>query len=173
MFSRWETWRWFKGNIIVIMMLMMMIFITMSYWLHKVLQLYLDIRHSCTLLLRGPLNFIQCLQRDAGHKSLLVSQQDKPTNQTTNQPATALNNSYFIFCRDHIFIWSLNSQWRSLTFSMRMPSSVSVDKILLPRCMNWSTDIRGVTFNGERAPTWLKDMNSDLSGFTYRVNTNC
>ena len=42
---------------------------------------------------------------------------------------------------------------------MRMLTLLSVDEILLPWSMNWSPDFRGLPFNEEIAPSWLKQMN--------------
>ena len=51
---------------------------------------------------------------------------------------------------------------------MHMLTSLSVNEILLPRCVKWSTDFRGLAFNVEMAPSFLNYMNSVLYEFTQR-----
>ena len=48
---------------------------------------------------------------------------------------------------------------------MHILTSLSVDEILLPRYMNWSTNFRVFQFYEEMIPSWLKDSNSILSEF--------
>ena len=43
-------------------------------------------------------------------------------------------------------------------FFMRMLTSLSVDEILLPRYVNWSTNFRGLLFNDEMAPSCFKGI---------------
>ena len=52
---------------------------------------------------------------------------------------------------------------------MRRLTSLSVDKILLPRYLNWSTNFRGL----EMAPSCLKHMNSVLSTSALRPMLRC
>ena len=47
----------------------------------------------------------------------------------------------------------------------QMLEPFSVDEILLPRYMNWSTNFKGLPFNEEMALSWLKRMNSILYEF--------
>ena len=46
---------------------------------------------------------------------------------------------------------------------------LSVDEILLPRYINWSTNCRSLTFNEDLESSWLKHMHSDFSEFVYRT----
>ena len=48
-------------------------------------------------------------------------------------------------------------------FPMRMLILLSVDKILLPRYMKWSTNFRGLSFSVELTPFCLKYINFALS----------
>ena len=50
-------------------------------------------------------------------------------------------------------------------FPMPMLTFLSVDEILLLKYMNCSTNFRGLSFNVGMTPSWLKHMNSVLSGF--------
>ena len=49
-----------------------------------------------------------------------------------------------------------------------MLTSLLVDEILLLRYMNWSTHFRGLSWNEEMIPPWLKHMNSVFSEFKLR-----
>ena len=51
-------------------------------------------------------------------------------------------------------------------FTRSMLTSLSVDEILLPRYVNWSTYLRGSLLKVEMAPFCLKHMNSVLFVFT-------
>ena len=53
--------------------------------------------------------------------------------------------------------------------TIRMLSSLSLDKILLLKFINWSTNFRGLPINDEMTPLLLKYMNSVLSEFTQRL----
>ena len=50
-------------------------------------------------------------------------------------------------------------------FPMHMLKSLSVDEILLPKYVNGSTDFKGLLFNEDMAPSFLKHMNSVLSEY--------
>ena len=51
------------------------------------------------------------------------------------------------------------------TFAINMLTLLSVDEILLPRYVNWSTDSRGLLLKVEMAP-YFKHMNSVVFAFT-------
>ena len=75
---------------------------------------------------------------------------------------TAWKNSHFILSERSDFHLVVNQSTAVHTLPMHM-LSLSVDKILLPRYANSSTNFRGLPFNEEMAPSWLKHMNSVLS----------
>ena len=50
--------------------------------------------------------------------------------------------------------------------SVRMLTSLSIDEILLPSYVNWSTDFSGLLREVEIGPCYLKYMNSVLFAFT-------
>ena len=52
--------------------------------------------------------------------------------------------------------------------TLPMLTLLSVDEILLPRYMNWSTDFRSLLCNEEMAPPSLNHMNSTLSKLSLR-----
>ena len=53
-------------------------------------------------------------------------------------------------------------------FARNMLISLSVNEMLLPRYVNWSTNFRGLLLRVEMAPCCLKHMNSGLFAFTQR-----
>ena len=53
-------------------------------------------------------------------------------------------------------------------FARRVLMSLSVDEILLPRYMNFSTNLRELSLRVEMSLSWLKHMYSILSTFTSR-----
>ena len=69
--------------------------------------------------------------------------------------------------RNQIFIWSL-AYFEVHALLICMLTSSSVNEILLLRYTNWFTNFRGLPFNEEMAPSWLKYMNSVLSEFVLR-----
>ena len=53
-------------------------------------------------------------------------------------------------------------------FTRRILMSLSVDKTLLPRWVNLSTNFRELPFRVEMSPSWLKHVYSLLSAFAWR-----
>ena len=78
---------------------------------------------------------------------------------------TAWKNSQFILSKrsDFHIVDSLSIRVHALPNAFCKLTSLPVDKILLLRYMNWSTGFRGLLFNEEMAPFYLKCMNSVLS----------
>ena len=60
---------------------------------------------------------------------------------------------------DNVSVALHNFAWRILT-------SLSVDEILLPRHVNWSTNFKNLPFKDEMAPSHLKHIDSVLFAFT-------
>ena len=54
------------------------------------------------------------------------------------------------------------------TFASSVLMSFSVDKMLLTRYVNLSTNFRDLPFSVEMSPLWLNHMNSVLSALTWR-----
>ena len=80
---------------------------------------------------------------------------------------TATEEVPFYFCRYPIFIRSTTCQIVH-AFLMRMLTTYSVDEILLPSYVNWSTNFRGLSLKMKMTPSGIKHMNFVLSEFTSR-----
>ena len=52
-------------------------------------------------------------------------------------------------------------------FPMHLLTFLSVDEILLPRDVNWSTNFSGLSFNVGMVPCYLKHMNSRTTIYIY------
>ena len=77
-----------------------------------------------------------------------------------NDTATAVPLSDF---------WMINNLLKTVhAITRHILTSLSVDEILLPRCVNLSTNFRGLPLNVEMASSHLKHINSVLFTFTWR-----
>ena len=72
----------------------------------------------------------------------------------------ALKNSCLNFIREIRFFMVINISIAVHALLMCMLTSLSVDEILLPRYMNWSTNFKGLPFDVKTAPSWLRHINS-------------
>ena len=76
-------------------------------------------------------------------------------------------NSYFTLSENLDFHMVDKYSIIIYTLPRHIWTSLSVDEILLPSYINWSTIFRGLPFN-EMAQSWFKHMNSVLSDFIKR-----
>ena len=83
--------------------------------------------------------------------------------------ATAWKNSHFILSERSDFLMVDNLSIALHALPKYMLTSLSVDEILLPKYINWSTNFRRLTFNDETVPSWLKHINWILSVFTKQA----
>ena len=74
---------------------------------------------------------------------------------------------FILSVRSNFFI-VINLSIAVYAFPMHMFISLSVDKILLLRYVNWCTNLRGLPLNEEMATSCLKHMNTILSEFMER-----
>ena len=82
--------------------------------------------------------------------------------------ATAWKNFCFILSVRSDFLIVDNLSIAFSAYPMHILISLSVDEILLLRYMNRRTSFRGMSFNVEMTPSWLKYLTFVLSGFTKR-----
>ena len=82
--------------------------------------------------------------------------------------ATAWKKSHFILSDRSDFHMINNLLIAVHTFTRQMLTSHSVDEILLPRCVNLSTNFIGLPLKMEMITSCLKHMNSVLFVFTQR-----
>ena len=75
---------------------------------------------------------------------------------------------FFIFAERSEFHVVVNLSIAIHTLPMCIMTSLSVNEILLPRYMSWSSNLWGSSFNEEMASSCLKPNNSVLSEFTKR-----
>ena len=75
--------------------------------------------------------------------------------------------------RDQIFIWFDNLSIADHAFPMGILTALSVDKILLPRYVNESTNFKALSFSVNLSPSCLKNMDSVLSVHIKANNSLC
>ena len=80
--------------------------------------------------------------------------------------AIAEKKSCFILSERSDFYMVNNLSMAVYAFTWHMLTSFSVDEILLPKYVNWSTNFRGLPFKVEMASFCFKHMNSVLFAFT-------
>ena len=82
--------------------------------------------------------------------------------------ATYWKKLYFILL-DRSNFYRIDNLWIAFhAFARCMLTSFSVDEMLLPRYVNWSTNFRGLLHRVEMASSCLKHMNSVL--FTFMLH---
>ena len=69
---------------------------------------------------------------------------------------TAWEKSHFIWSERSDFHMVVNHPIAVDTLLIYMLKFISVDEILLPMHMDWSTNFRALPFNEKVAPSWLK-----------------
>ena len=79
---------------------------------------------------------------------------------------TVLKNSFFNLSKRSDFYMIDNLSTAVPALPMNLVTSLSVDEILLPRYVNGSIDFRGLPFDVDITPFYLKHINSALSAFT-------
>ena len=76
--------------------------------------------------------------------------------------ATALKKSHFILSEIRFFHMMDNLSIAVHAFTVHMLTSFTVDEILLPKQLNWSTNFRGLPLKLVMVPSCLNHMNSVL-----------
>ncbi len=76
--------------------------------------------------------------------------------------AVVWKNSHFILSERTDFHMVVNLSIADHAFPMLLLTSLSVDEILLPRYMNFSTNFRGLSFNEKMTFSSLKHWKNDL-----------